>query len=212
MSDDEDFDPELDLIDRYDEMVQTQVSTLESLDDKAAKTLRIIALLLGILFSGLSLLVAAPPGGNSIPDPTPLHIAVTGIGIICLFVSITFASVTFLSSVFRYGPSVALGSVMSKNEVERQDYIDRLLSGYSEAVGENRRVVKANAKRFRRSLTSLLCGLVLVAEGVTLTAFQLTGGDTVLIVFLTVLGLFALIDYLERKEYLTLDRKDETDE
>jgi hypothetical protein len=196
-------DAEEDLIDRYESMVQTQVKTLSDIDDKAAKTLRIISVILGVLFTAVS--VSIRYFQNSSESITNLQIVLFGAGFLFLLSSMGYASITYLSSVFKYGPTEELGSIMSKYEVGPQDYRNNLLDAYSNIIQTNRKVVRNNARRFRRTMLFLLIGLFFLFAGGVSVALRLTAGVNVLLIFFTSLGSLALTHYIEEEEYLTLE-------
>lgn len=51
------FDVEFDLLKRYEQMINTQINTLNGIDDKAASIARLVTILVGLLLSGASLIV-----------------------------------------------------------------------------------------------------------------------------------------------------------
>ena len=161
------FDPEEDLLRRYEQMIQTQVSTLEGIDDKAAYVARLVGVLAGLVVSGSS--VAVGTETVTLSRETGLVFVMLGAAVVAFLISLVFAIITYLSSKFEYGPSAEMGEFMANYRVREQQYKDVLLRGYSDAIKQNRRVVVANARRFERCLAAFLAGLLfLFAAGVVL--------------------------------------------
>lgn len=204
-----DFDPEVDLLQRYEQMVQTQVETINSIDDKAARVSRLIGLLVGVVLSAVSLLVASDVGITTNGTLFLAHLFVSGAALV---VALAQAIVTYLSSTFEYGPPSELGSFMSKYNVTAQDYKSQLLGGYSSTVRRNREVVVTNARRFQRCLASFLIGIIFAVTA----SVVLVGTPSIVIgVVASWLAVYAsvfLVYYVTQEEYLTLDRQSLTDE
>lgn len=205
MGDEDDFDPEIDLLNRYESMVETQIETLNGIDEKAARIMRIIPLLLGGFLTAFSILITVD--GIRVSDSGPVPLIVLAVGLGTLLLSLGYSVVTYLGSVFEFGPTVELGRFMSKYQVGEQEYRDRLLNGYSNSIQNNRQVVNANSRRFRRSLLSFLCSMTLVSAGITGVVVDLSTQSNLVLTFLLVLGLIGLIEYVEQEEYLTLERQ-----
>ena len=195
-------DPEVDLIDRYEHMVDIQIQTLDGLDDKASTLLRIEALILGVLLTGVSIITET----NQISVELSFGIIWLLVGFIALLTSMALAMFTHLSSRFRYGPSRHLGQFMASNRVPPQDYRNLLLDGYSAAVGDNREVVRINAARFRNTLEAALVGLISFGFATLLLVANLNSFWLDLVI--SVIGIFIAIfavDYIHREDYITLE-------
>lgn len=204
-----DFDAEIDLIERYEDMIELQVETLSAVDDKAAQATRLIALLLGLLLSVASYLTRADQTITVDTVPVFLFLAAT-VG--SYVVALLLAILTYLSSSFEYGPSSHLGSFMAQYTIPDEEYVSAMLAGYSETVHRNKAVVVNNARRFQWCLSALLVGVVNTAGAAVLL---LVGGsfhvDTaVLVVSTLVSGVTAW--YVLQEEYLTIEREFLTNE
>lgn len=198
------FDPELDLLRRYEAMVQTQVETLNGIDDKASSVARLVGVLSGLLLSAVSISVGVE--GVSLTSETGTAFVALGVAILAFFVSLLFAIITYLSSKFTYGPTADLGDYMAGYRVDSGTYREMLLRGYSEAIRDNRRVVVNNARRFERCLASLLVGvLYLFAAGTVLVSTWNFAVEAGLFLGFSVLAV-RLAAYILREEYLTLER------
>lgn len=200
-----DFDQEFDLLQRYEQMVQTQVDTLNGIDDKAAYTARLVGLLSGIILSTVS--IVAGTRNVDISYETGALFGILGFAILAFIVALLYAIVTYLSSRFEYGPTAALGDLMADYHVEQQDYKDMLLRGYSDAIRANRTVVVTNARRFERCLASLVVGVLFTtATGVMIVlppSIELEVATVLVFASAAVLT----VSYILQEVYLTLERE-----
>lgn len=203
--DHDDFDTELDLLRRYEQMIETQIETINGIDDKAANTGRLIGVLSGLLLTAAS--IAVSTNAIEFTEATVGTFLMLGIGIVALFTSLVFAIITYLSSKFEYGPPASLGEYMADYRIDSQEYRDALLRGYSTGISANRRVVEENSKRFKWCLTTLLVALLfLFGSGVLLV---LPGNhilDGAVILAFTVTALL-LAWYIIQEEYLTIENE-----
>lgn len=200
----DDIDIELDLLGRYQWMVDTQIDTLRGIDEKAATILRIEAILLGILITAFSIVVE-----SGSPDLE------SGMGFLWLFVgfvafvlSMDFAIVTYLSSRFLYGPTRDLGSELASHAIPEDDYRDFLLAGYSEALRKNRRALRRNSRRFRITLELLITGIVALFVAASLFALDLSVRLEVLITAPVAIEIALVTGYIHREGYLTIPHED----
>lgn len=196
------LDPETDAIDRFERMVETQIDTLEGIDDKAAHVTRFVALLLGVVFTGLSLV---PRLGSGAAEIGAVAVVTIAVGVGGFLGSLGFAVVTFLSSAFEYGPDESICDYMAEYHVPANRYKSVLLQSYSGAVRRNRMVVRTNARRFRNSLTSLLVGAVAFALGGAFLVLDVEPVVAVAVLLATVLATGRLFTFVLAEEYLTLD-------
>lgn len=86
------LDPEVDLIDRYDTMIEIQIETINEIDDKAAFTGRLIAILGGLIVTGAS--VSAGTDVLELSRTTVGTFVMLFVGTTALFVSLLFAIIT----------------------------------------------------------------------------------------------------------------------
>ncbi|MEZ3116225.1 hypothetical protein RYH80_09905 [Halobaculum sp. MBLA0147] len=203
-SDPTEFEPEVDLLRRYERMIQTQVETLTSIDQKAARVARLIGLLIGVVLSAVSIVVGS---GAEIQTNELLLTAHSAVAGVALSVALTQAVITYLSSTFEYGPSSELGSFMSEHRVTQTDYKNHLLRGYSSAVERNHGVVVANARRFQRCLASFLVGIVFTATASVVLVATPNRPVAVSTSVMAVAIAGVLAHYVTREEYLTLGRQ-----
>lgn len=202
--DEEQFDAEEDLLRRYEQMVQTQISTLNGIDDKAAHVARLVAILSGLILSAASLI--ASTRDISITIQTGSAVALVGLSVTAFVVCIIYAVLTYLSSKFEYGPSAEIGKFMSSKKVDNQQYKDVMLRGYANAIQQNKRVVVKNARRFQTSLAALLMGLIFLFGGAAITVLQTSPGVELVVAIVFFVVAVVLGVYVHQERYLTLDR------
>lgn len=205
MPDDEQFDPKTDLLRQYEQMIQTQITTLNEIDDRALRVSRLITLLIGIGVSTISLAVGTE---LSVPSST-LFLTYSAAASLAFLSSFLQAAVTYLSSSFEYGPSSRLGQIISEGEVAEPEYKKFLLKGYSSAIRKNHKVVVRNARRFQRSLGLLFVGTILATvAGVVATVGPNPAVTAISLVFSPVIS-YSAYWYVTEEKYLTIRRKGE---
>lgn len=165
---DAEFDATVDSLDRYERTIDAQLELITAIDKKAANVVRYTSLLVGAVFTALS--VVSRSTALSLGDVRILPRLTFYVGVVALVLAICVAIVTYVSSVREYGPDPSYGHAVAGGVVERPEYENVLLTGYADAVRDNREVIDANARRFRWSLAALLVGIVYsVLAGVLVT-------------------------------------------
>lgn len=207
---DDGFDPQADLLDRYERMIDIQIETIDGIDDKAAHTARLIGLLGGLILTAVS--VAVSTDAITFSEGTAMVFLMLGIGTVALFASFVFAIITYLSSKFAYGPSSDFNKTLSNNDLSPEQYHRLMLAGYSSGIKANKQVVEINSDRFKRCLASLIVALLyFFAAGVLIVlpdGALLDFG----VGFVFSLTAVLLSRYVLRKEYLTLEGEGEHNE
>lgn len=203
-SSDRDFDPEIDLLRRYEGMVQTQIDTLNGIDDKAAYVARLVGVLVGLTLSGISIFVGTDRLTLSLD--TVFVFVLASLAGFSFFVSLMYAIITYLSSQFEYGPSPEMGEYMADYQVADQEYVDVLLRGYSQSLKDNYFVVVRNSKRFERCLASLLAGLILLFGAATLFVMPAPVVIDLIVAAGYAFAALEAVKYILEEEFLTLDR------
>lgn len=158
-----DIDAYVDATDRLERAMDTQVQILEGIDNKAEHITRLIALLIGIIFSVISFVTQLSRTPFS-PPPSTILIAF-GIGVGSLFVSMGTAIITYLSSQYKIGLHGDVGEVLSDESfaIEMPEHIRNVLGTYSFVIGQNRKVIETNVAWFRFTLFFLLIGVLFVS-------------------------------------------------
>jgi hypothetical protein len=203
---DGDFDPELDLLSRYHDMLNTQMDSINEIDDKASNTARLIGVLFGLILTAASFGVTTEH--IQLDDVSTAFFVMLSISLVTLLIALLLSITTYLSSTIIHGPTSAVGGYMANYRVDSQQYIDIMLRTYSTAVRENKKVILKNASRFKNTLAALMAGLIyllvtgiLLAAAVHETGSQLQWG--VLIVSVLIGGITAYS--IGVKDYLTIE-------
>lgn len=158
-----DADAYLDAADRLERAMDTQVQIIEGIDTKAEHVTRLIALLLGILFSVISLVTQLRE--TPFASPPPPILAAFGIGVGSLLVSMGTGVITYLSSQYKIGLNDDVGEFLSDASVSTglNEHLRNVLGTYAFVIRQNRQVIETNVVWFRLSLLFLLVGVLFVS-------------------------------------------------
>lgn len=196
-------DPYLDAADRLERAIETQISIINGIDDKAEHITRLIGILIGLVFSVLSL-VANLDTVEIGTTTLPVEFAFT-LGILSLLVAMGAAIVTYLSSNFRIGLDYSVGYYLSESEeADFRTHIQRVLGSYGEIIEENKRVMEMNSRRFRRTLYFLLVGVLFLSAAGIFHLGELTEQESWEGFAVTVLLAGGAAWYILTGKYLTL--------
>lgn len=146
--------------------VDSQVRTLESIDTKAAKTIRLNLVLLGIILTGLSLATApetAPDGPVYYSDLVNVY-TITGTGL--LLGSTAVAAVTYTSSSLRVGVGPTDLRSFLDNDYSDRANLEGLVEGYAEWIEYNYEINAKNAPLGTLTVLLLLVAMASLALGV----------------------------------------------
>jgi len=203
---DDAFDPELDLLHRYHDMLDTQMDSINEIDDKASNTARLIGILFGLVLTAGSFGVTTE--FIALTDVSTPFFVMLGLSLVMLLFALLLSITTYLSSTIIHGPTASVGTYMANYRVDSQQYIDILLRTYSRAVRENKEVIFENAKRFKIALAVLMAGLInLLATGILLVAAVLEIGPAAQWSILLIFGVIAggVAYGIGVKDYLTIE-------
>lgn len=150
-----------DALDRYEQMVNIQIQTLDGIDNKAEYLTRYIAVLLALVFTGASFVVE-DIGDISSEFQILLPIV---LGLAGLAVALIFSIITYLSSVFQYGPDRDFALDVANQDIGQKTYAEIMLRAYRDSIYENKKVVRHNSKRFKIALNGLLVGVLFLTSG-----------------------------------------------
>lgn len=194
-----------DLLDRFERTLETQVSLINETDDKAANVVKYTAVLLGAIFTGLSVLIQSSTVTLDTIRWLPRVTFVTGVS--GLLVALCAATITYLSSVQEYGPDPWFGFNVAEGDIQSPEYEEILLNGYATAVHRNQKVIDTNARRFRWSPAALLVGIVYTALAGGLTVLTVPAiVEVTVVVIVTSLVIF-VVYLIKEEEFLVLERK-----
>lgn len=201
---DAEFDATLDSLDRYERTIDAQLDLITAIDEKAANVVRYTTLLVGAIFTALS--VVSRSSVLSLHEIRVLPRLTFYVGVVALVVAISVAIVTYVSSVREYGPDPSYGYAVAEGLVETPQYEDVLLTGYADAVRDNGTVIDTNARRFRWALIALLVGIVYsVLSGVLVTLEQ-TISVKVSLIAVTTMGVASVAYRIYEEGFLVLQR------
>lgn len=189
-----------DVATRLERVVDAQRTALDDIDARAMAVMRLVAALLALLVSVLSL--GATLGGR-LPDPSLVAILSLSVGVTALGGTLVAASVTYLGSrvVPGVGPEVA-DDVLTDPPTEVA-HLRRVVATSAEAVRANRSALAANARRFRVTLTLLVTGLAYGTLGAFSLALPLDGAVEGTAFGLLTAGVVALSWFVLTGRYLT---------
>lgn len=162
----------LDAANRLERAMDTQIQILEGIDNKAEHATRLIALLIGIVFSVISLVTQI---GRTPLSPRSFFVLVAfGLGITGLLVAMGTAIITYLGSQYKIGLHDDVGWILSDASyaIQMPEHIRNVLGTYAYVIGQNRRVIVSNIFWFRLTLLFLLYGMMFIA----LSGFLYVGG------------------------------------
>lgn len=208
--DESSLDERVDSLDRFERTIDVQLSLIDAIDRKAANVVRYTTLLVGAIFTALS--VVSRSDVLALDEIGVLARVTFYVGVVAFVSAIGVAIVTYSSSVRKYGPNASYGQAVADGAIETPRYEQTLLVGYADAVRANRRVVYANARRFRWALAGLLVGTVYT----TLAGILVTLGGSPhveLLLTATTSMLIAPTGYrIYEEEFLVLERRSTTNE
>lgn len=125
--------------------------------------MRVIALLLGLLVTAISIIVRVNDGLPGIPFPVEVTFA---IGFVATAITLAAAVVTYISSRMRFGLHFDVADSLQYAGISMEQYSQLVLNAYASALEDNKAVVDRNNARFRVTLGSFLFGIGFIALSV----------------------------------------------
>lgn len=147
-------------------VIDNQVQTLNDIDDKAARLLRINLVLLGIILTGISLAVDTGTGSDSLQVVSDLYNTYTIGGVVMLLLSTGVAAVTYTSSSLQAGVSANDLRMFLDNDFDDRTNLEGLVEGYAEWIEYNYEVNAKNAPLGTLTLLLLIFAMTSLALGV----------------------------------------------
>lgn len=192
-----------DLIDRFERVIDMQAALLGDVDEKAGHVARLVALVLGVVVSALSIGVqlGGPPNAEF-----PTLIAF-GLGTAGLIVSMSGAIITYLSSKIKLGVHPDSAKILQKPSIGRSAYSRLVANSYAGTLEENRRVINANAKRLRYTLASLVAGISYLTLAVIQYVAIGTGRGKWATIGIGSLAVFGVCWFVVSGRYLVLEER-----
>lgn len=194
----EELDARIDLANRYDRMVESQLTALSNVDTNAWRAARLIGILIGIMLTALS--IVAQTGGDGI-TLTPYALPFFVVGILLLLVSLFFAAISILNVQVGYGPGTHLADGLNEGSVSAEDYPGIISKSLSKNIETNKTVLKSKADKLRYTYNFLILGLISFSAGVWLIVTE-PSFVTLSIATVILLGAGALVsDFILNKRY-----------
>lgn len=199
-----------DLADRYQDMLDSQLSAIENFDTKAWRVARLVGILLGVLFTGVSVFSAEVTVQLTV-DYLPVIVAV-GVGVSALVVSLVFAALCILSTTAGFGLRVELADALNEGDVDDEDYPGLVTKSYSKNIKNNIKVMRAKGRRLRYALSALVVGVLTLSTGGVLLFVTLR--YWVQLGFLTAVGtlIVGILYYILTMQYSVLENEEEDDD
>lgn len=152
-----------DAVERFERVLDLQADLLSELDTKAEHVTRLVGVIVGVVLTAFSVAFQFGEGMPAASFPTALTF---GLGTAALVVTLGLAVVTYLSSRLKLGLHPDASYTLQDGSVSPGVYSMLVMNSYASAIEENKEVLQANARRFRRTLVALLGGVSLLAIAV----------------------------------------------
>lgn len=189
----EDFQPEVDALDRFERVIDVQIATLRTIDEKAATVMQLVGVLLGVILTGVTL-VWRTVGFDLGTQPVGSLVAfVLGVSLLLLALFVGIGS--YLANRYYYGLHRNVHMLLREYRTTSPQYVELIQGSYSIAIDRNKRIVRSNVRRFEWSLSFLLAGIAQFAVSAVLFALAL-GASGQLLVLLC--GLTASVGFAKR--------------
>ncbi|WP_226011839.1 hypothetical protein [Halomicrobium salinisoli] len=188
----------LHLAEKYDRMVESQLSALSNVDTNAWRAARLIGVLLGILLTGLSIVAQ---GENAEVTFSPAVLIFFTLGVISLLVSLVFAAVSILNVKVGYGPGTRLTDGLTDGDVSPEAYPAIVSKNLAKNIKKNNRVLSSKADKLRYTYNFLIVGLVSFSTGVGLLIISPVWEGVFAVSLASVLVMLGISHYILNKKY-----------
>lgn len=188
----------LHLSEKYDRMVESQLSALSDVDKNAWRAARLIGILLGILLTGLSVV---SQGENTGLSSSPEFLFFIAIGIVLLLCSLAFAAISILNVEVGYGPGTHISDGLTNGEVSPESYPAIVSKNLAKNIDKNNRVLTSKADKLRYTYNFLIVGLIALSTGI---GFLIVSLDKIAILIISGLSLIMMVGisyYILCKKY-----------
>lgn len=147
------------------ETVDAQRSTLNDIDTKASKILRLNILLIGVIVSALS--IAAQNGGSNstVPGVEPFVNVYMKLGIVSLVLSTALAAITYTASELDVGVSSTNLKNLLRADFQLDEAQELLVKNYIVRINFNRSTNIRNIPLITSTIAFIVAGVVFFALG-----------------------------------------------
>lgn len=194
----DDRESHLHLAEKYDRMVESQLSALTNVDTNAWRAARLIGILLGILLTGLSIVAQ---GENTAVTFSPAVLIFLTLGVVSLLVSLVFAAVSILNVKIGYGPGTHLTDGLTDGDVSSEAYPGIVSKNLAKNIKKNNRVLSSKADKLRYTYNFLILGLMAFSTGIGFLIVSPGRVSVVAISIVSVLVMLGLSYYILCKKY-----------
>lgn len=160
--------------------IDRQIETLDDIDDKAVKILRLNLVLIGILLTGIS--IASSEYGDGFGTLQTVFNWYISAGLLSIIASTALAAFTYTASSKRGGMSSRDIKELVENDLPPETNLEGIVESYADWIQYNYEVNTKNAPLGTGILLLLLYGLILVAVGVYHGFVEETGYGTIVAV------------------------------
>jgi len=192
-----------DSADRLERALDVQDRIISDIDDKAEHVTRLLGIVLGLVFSVLSVIARTDLVDARNPLWTTRSAFALGIG--ALLLSMTAAIITYLSSKYKIGLGPAVGDLFSSPGFQstEAEHLQLVNGAYGHDLRVNHEVIEVNSRRFRWTLFLLLVGIIYLSVAGTIYVGGLEDPMAVGLLSTTTLTAVVLAWYILRGKYLT---------
>lgn len=156
-----------DLREEARETVTAQRETLDDIDTKASKILRINVLTVGVIVSGFSIAASSSGGEHSVVDGIgQLLNTYTGTGVCLVLLSTGLAGLTYTLSEIDAGISTDNLQKLLDSDISTTNADELLLKNYAVRMNFNNSTIVRNAPLVTTTILCLVAGILFVAIGV----------------------------------------------
>lgn len=156
-------------IDHYKWMLDIQIRTLNHIDSKSVSQIAFVGTVLVAAIAGMGLLARIEPQVIGIAQGTPVvALLAFFIAVSSLLLSVGYSIIAITVGWFAYGLHPTIGETIIKGSLEREEYTDLLLRGYSNAITANESVIEITGERFRKANSAMLTGMIALVVALVL--------------------------------------------
>ena len=188
----------LHLAEKYDRIIESQLSALSNVDTNAWRAARLIGILLGILLTGLS--IVAQDQSTAVTFTAAVLIFLT-LGVVSLLVSLVFAAVSILNVEVGYGPGTHLTDGLTDGEVSPDAYPGIVSKNLAKNIEKNNRVLSTKADKLRYTYNFLIVGLVAFSTGMGFLIISPGRADIITVSLVSVAVMLGTSYYILYKKY-----------
>lgn len=164
--------------------IDNQIETLDDIDNKAAKIMRLNLILLGVLLTGISVVASNNPSNEFILSTASVLNIYSISGLVCILISTVLAAFTYTATSQRAGMSGRDIANMTSNHYTPIENYRGLVESYSRWMQYNFKVNTRSAPLGTGMLLFLIYGIILFSAGFYHTLVQTMGIGGVVTIFI----------------------------